>query len=601
MTLRSRLVVGSLVTLAISLGAALFWIDRDTRLAFERQFDREVSRARSAVAARLRRDAEGLRSRLVALSRDKQISALASSDGPVGMKALDGVEELLASTALDTLWVLRACGGRAGTPCGDGLTGEPDPAAAPTRSPAAKARDGYEVLATAHAAADARIPPGVLRLLPAPGGGSASPDDFAILTEAVRRGGRLVRAPVITVALHRPGGLSLVAGRVLGKELAADLRLGATLPIEIGIRDERAESPWVSSTFDTEPPSGWRRVDIDLDGPNVGELTAAVFVSGAPLEERLGAVRSAGTVAGTLAAVLAIAMGFVLGHRLLRPLRALADAARAIALGGRRVSLVARRDEIGQVNTAFVAMAADLDASEQRLRQSERIAAWQELARELAHEIKNPLTPIQLAIETLQRTRETKPERFDEAFTECTATVLEEVERLKHIVSEFSQFARLPASVLQLGSLNDVVRKAAALQAEACPGTVELHLDPGADLVRLDPERMAQVVHNLVKNAVEATSAVATRPARIVVRTRPLGRLVAFEVEDNGEGLDDADSARIFAPYFTRRAGGTGLGLAVVSRIVAEHGGSVAVKSERGRGTTFTVSLPRPEVARGEG
>lgn len=231
---------------------------------------------------------------------------------------------------------------------------------------------------------------------------------------------------------------------------------------------------------------------------------------------------------------------------------------------------------------------------------AQRSAAWAEVARRLAHEIKNPLTPIQMAMDTLRKTWRKKHPSFDEILEESTQTVLEEADRLKRIVSEFSDFARMPKPDFQRVDLNELVSSALALYQGAVP--IERALAAGLPAIDADRGQLSQVLLNLVENARDALAAAAADAGgaasapRIVVSTRPGDGAdrVALVVEDNGPGVPSERKDKVFAPYFTTKQarGGTGLGLAIVHRIVSDHGGRISVGDAPGGGARFTIELP---------
>ena len=241
--------------------------------------------------------------------------------------------------------------------------------------------------------------------------------------------------------------------------------------------------------------------------------------------------------------------------------------------------------------TAFNRMTRDLRDARVQLRQTERVAAWQEIAKSLAHELKNPLSPIRLSIETLRKAHARSHEEFDALFDESTKTILQEVERLRHIVDEFSRFARLPSPKLRKTDLRDTVSQAASLHAEgAAPATVRLPAEPVEAFV--DADQMVQVLHNLIQNARDA--AAEAHPGgggKVSVGVEQRTGTVYISVEDNGRGIAADQADAIFEPYYTQKKDGTGLGLAITQRIVAEHGGRIDVESKPGR-TVFTVVLP---------
>jgi nitrogen fixation/metabolism regulation signal transduction histidine kinase len=269
--------------------------------------------------------------------------------------------------------------------------------------------------------------------------------------------------------------------------------------------------------------------------------------------------------------------------------------AREVASGNwnTRVS-VASRDEIGELARAFNSMTQELIGQRDRLLQAERVAAWRELARRLAHELKNPLFPLQITIETLQRAKEQAPGEFDEIFCESAATLLAELANLKAIVGRFSDFAKMPAPQLEPVDLNEIVRSAARLfdaQLHAgnhAPIAPEVDCGPGLGLIQADPEQVTRALHNLILNAIDAMPEGGT----LRIRTRRLEGCAQLEVSDTGQGLTKEECERLFTPYYTTKRHGTGLGLAIVQSVVADHHGKISVESEPGRGATFRIELP---------
>lgn len=297
-------------------------------------------------------------------------------------------------------------------------------------------------------------------------------------------------------------------------------------------------------------------------------------------------------VAG-LALGLALLFGGYLNRWLQSSVDELTDAATRVGRGDLETTL---RDggagAFPATATAFNRMTADLRDAREQLRQTERIAAWQEIAKSLAHELKNPLSPIRLSIETLRKARERSHQDFDSMFDESTKTILQEVERLRVIVDEFSRFARLPAPQLRSSDLRDVLAQAASLHAE---GKVTLHTDlpDGPINAFVDADQITQVLHNLLQNARDAASdAHPDGGGAVKLSLEEAAGTLYIRVEDNGPGIPADQAESIFEPYYTRKEGGTGLGLAITQRIVTEHGGRIDVESRAGR-TVFTVVLPR--------
>jgi nitrogen fixation/metabolism regulation signal transduction histidine kinase len=316
-------------------------------------------------------------------------------------------------------------------------------------------------------------------------------------------------------------------------------------------------------------------------------------VNDADLKEELRAVTLAAGALSVLALLFALAVGFLVSRRITRDVDALVEGAQAVSRGDWKYKVPVRAsDELGELAQAFNAMTGQLRESKARLVQAERVAAWQEIARAIAHEIKNPLTPIQMSVETLRKTWSSRHPSFEEIFEESTRTVLEEVQRLKKIVGEFSEFARLPKPDRQPCSMDEIVGGALALYR----GSVRVVEELAGDLPPIDADRdqLTQVVLNLLENARDAVALKGSEETvgRITVRTRMTGERVELEVEDNGPGFDPEIQDKLFTPYFTTKEAGTGLGLAIVHRIVTDHGGTIAAASNPGRGAKFVVDLP---------
>jgi nitrogen fixation/metabolism regulation signal transduction histidine kinase len=284
-----------------------------------------------------------------------------------------------------------------------------------------------------------------------------------------------------------------------------------------------------------------------------------------------------------------VAAGLLVSRRITRPVEALTAAATRIAAGALDAKVVEKASgEVGELVQAFNRMTSDLERTTSALVASERVAAWQEVARRLAHEIKNPLTPIKMSLETLMAASAAKSPRFDALFKESAVLVLEEVERLRRIVDEFSRFARLPKPQLAPLDLSELVQQVLALSASPPPG-IELAVAPSPGLrVQADRDQLTQVLVNLIKNACEAIP----KGGRIDVRVAREGAFAAVSVQDTGPGIKPEDRGRILEPYFTTKEGGTGLGLAIAARICQEHGGRLDVGGEVGQGAKFTVFLP---------
>lgn len=307
-------------------------------------------------------------------------------------------------------------------------------------------------------------------------------------------------------------------------------------------------------------------------------------------------IRSAALLVGGGGIVLAILLSSWAAARVTRPVERLALAAQEVAGGNWNARVeVSGRDELGQLADSFNRMTAELLEQKERLVQAERVAAWRELARRLAHELKNPLFPLQLTVENLVRARQQDPEQFDDVFRESSRTLLAEISNLKGIIGRFSEFSKMPQPHLQPVQVNDVIRAVAQLfQAQlGAPDhakiSCELQLNPFLEPALADAELLHRAISNLVVNAMDAMR----QGGMLTLRTRAEGGKVLIEVADTGSGLTPEECERIFTPYYTSKQHGTGLGLAIVQSVVSDHGGRIRVESQPGRGTTFVIELPQ--------
>jgi len=302
--------------------------------------------------------------------------------------------------------------------------------------------------------------------------------------------------------------------------------------------------------------------------------------------------KSAYLLLGSLGGCLLI--GWIVSLSISRPLRKLTAAAQEMTAGNFDVRVQeSGNGETGKLIHAFNLMTEQLEENRRKLVQTERIAAWQEIAKHLAHEIKNPLTPIRTSITNLRLAMERAPDKFAEIFRESSESILEEVETLRHLADEFARFARLPAPSPQLQSLNEVVQSTITLYRNSAPPKIRIDWEPGSVRPsRFDAEQIGQVVQNLLKNAVEAL----TEGGEIRLASSESEHKEKFwvllTIQDNGPGMTDQTKQQAFMPYFTTKQKGTGLGLAIVHRIVTEHGGNILVESEPGKGTRFEIRLP---------
>ncbi len=249
------------------------------------------------------------------------------------------------------------------------------------------------------------------------------------------------------------------------------------------------------------------------------------------------------------------------------------------------INLTTLKDEEGK-SLGVVAVFDDLT----QLIKAQRMAAWREVARRIAHEIKNPLTPIQLSAQRLRKRYLEKLQPDGAVFDECTRTIVKQVEELKGMVNEFSNFARMPASQPTPNHLNEIIEETLAL-FQGFQKQVRFEFNPDdLPVLNVDRDQMKRVMINLIKNSLAAME----NGGRIRIQTsyNPQLQTVRLEVSDDGCGIPDEDKERLFEPYFSTKKTGTGLGLAIVNAIISDHRGYIRVRDNKPRGTTFLIELP---------
>ncbi len=430
-------------------------------------------------------------------------------------------------------------------------------------------------------------------------------------------------APAIVTRCTKPSASGRIAGLVAARHLDPMLeRLGNTL--EVAVRpswpkppppaaDEapkpkpkRTTKPATSSSSrapelpvaapsaSAEPSPRMVRATCKLPTDDAGHaLTFEILRSTRELDQKLRDVDSAVAAAAGVSALLAFLVAILLGLAIGRPLSVLANEARKVAAGEARPLDVRGSGEVKELVGAFDRMIQDLAVTRRRLAAASRVAAWREVARRVAHEVKNPLAPIRAAVETLRRLRAREDPAFDEYFDEATRTVLDEVHRISNIVTEFTRFARLPQPRPQEIDPEEIARHVLGVHKAAAEGVRLTHFaQRRAPAMRADRDQVIQVLTNLVQNALDAVKGEGT--PTITLTTDTDGYYVIFTVVDNGGGISPDIAARLFEPYATTKASGTGLGLAIAQRIALEHNGELSYigPSASGRGAVFRLLLP---------
>ena len=440
------------------------------------------------------------------------------------------------------------------------------------------------------------------------------PDGAALSLSAIRQvevgdkplyviGGRRLDKDFLG-SLELPSGMRAMLYRNLSKGFSPQLLIGPSdgvqqpnmlAPLIQQVQQQPQEATallhWSGDPADDESIHA-----IPLNGQD-NQLLGILLVGNTrrPYVELRNRIRSAALLAAGVGIVLAILFSGWAASRVTRPVEQLAEGAREVAAGNwnTRVS-VDSTDELGALAEAFNRMTEELLRQREQLVGAERVAAWRELARRLAHELKNPLFPLQLTVENLVRARQQSPEQFDEVFRESSSTLLAEITNLKTIISRFSEFSRMPQPQLQRTQVNEIMQNVARLlqaqlrSLERAPIECQLELADTLQPIAADPELLHRAFSNLALNAMDAMPQGGT----LTLRTLQNGDRVTVEIADTGTGLTAEECERLFTPYYTSKAHGTGLGLAIVQSVVSDHGGRITVRSEPGHGTTFIIELP---------
>jgi two-component system, NtrC family, nitrogen regulation sensor histidine kinase NtrY len=445
--------------------------------------------------------------------------------------------------------------------------------------------------------------------------------DLDELLLATADGDRLGQDPMSRLNLPRPDVAALVAGdvghfalRAPADPAQAALTTRCRKPgaggIAVGLFGARLLVPVVErlgKTLDTavtlgDPPPGASDVaqaSCALRDASGASAVVVVSKSKAELFHNLARIDETTVYAALAATTVALLLAVLLARSLGGPIAELAREARKVARGAARPLSVRGAGEIAELAQAFDTMLVDLDATRRRLAATSRVAAWREVARRVAHEIKNPLAPIRAAVETLRRLRARRDPEFDAYFDQATRTVLDEVARIAGIVTEFTRFARLPPprpeelDVAAVAGQVVQMHEGGEQVGASTSARFVLAVEGAPPAVRADRDQIVRVLTNLVQNALEAVGEMG-EAGRVEVTVGSLDPAQVFvTVSDNGPGLSRAIAARLFEPYATSKPHGTGLGLAIAQRIAIEHDGELShIPGPAGAGATFRLVLP---------
>ncbi len=289
--------------------------------------------------------------------------------------------------------------------------------------------------------------------------------------------------------------------------------------------------------------------------------------------------------------VMAIVVAFFISGYVTRPLQLIRENLSRIKLGRTNVKIKwNRNDEIGSLVNEYNRMIDELETSAELLAKNERESAWREMAKQVAHEIKNPLTPMRLSVQYLQKAWDDKVDDWDERLRGFTKTMVEQIDSLSLIASEFSDFAKLPSNNNSKINLKNFITEVFDLYKDFEKVKINLDFDKDEMVVYADPKQMLRVFNNLIKNAIQSYPK--DEVAHITIQCAREGENAVIRVKDKGCGIPDNQKSKIFKPYFTTKTGGLGLGLAMVKNIIEGFYGTISFESQAGAGSVFIITLP---------
>lgn len=546
-SLRSRLILGSALIALVPLAAATLLLTRRIETTVRAQAAGRLEAALGGLRTRLRADGERVAEQLGILARDRELRRLYLVRTGASRDLDDYLAERRVLLGLDVLRVAD-------------LSGQ---VVAPSDE------------ATAAQSADLRVE------------GSAP-----IFYQGERTGvvtGGLTLDAAFLARLERESGIELILRDAAGRTVAATPAVAGGAAGLAGATDAGA----VRRVSLADRSYLARDLVLPIGSARAARITG--LISTAPLDRTIAAVQWTSLGLGVLGLALAVLLGLLWSSQVSRPVERLAAFSQRVAQGewDEPLTLESVR-ELQTLVAALDRMRGDLSAYRERLVASERQAAWSEMARIVAHEVKNPLTPIAISIADLQRSFDQQRPEFPAILKQAVRTIGDEVEALRCMLQEFSDFARLPAPAPSPCTANDLLAGLAVLyRREVSEGRLAIAAPEHELALTADAGQLRQALVNLIRNGLQAVNGAGC----VRVGAALDGDAVAITVADDGPGLGEEARARLFTPGFTTKSEGSGLGLTVVQRIVLDHRGTVAVESARGTGTTFRIRLPRTPEA----
>jgi two-component system nitrogen regulation sensor histidine kinase NtrY len=289
--------------------------------------------------------------------------------------------------------------------------------------------------------------------------------------------------------------------------------------------------------------------------------------------------------------VISLLVTLFIANRITGPLQMLQQKLANISLGRKNETIEwNNNDEIGNLIIEYNRMILELAESAERLAKSERETAWREMAKQVAHEIKNPLTPLRLNAQLIQRAYDEQSPQFDEKFKKFTSMLIEQVDTLAQIANEFSNFALMPKPKLTKVKISEVIQNAVTLFRTTTASDISFNCFTENDFIDADKEQLLRVFNNLIKNALQAIND--EKNGLVEINLKQENDIIIVEIIDNGIGINEEQKKLIFVPNFTTKTGGMGLGLAMVKSILENISATISFTSEENKGTTFELRFP---------
>ncbi|HYM80243.1 MAG TPA: ATP-binding protein [Candidatus Limnocylindria bacterium] len=558
-SLRSRLILGSSLVALVPLAIVMFLLSQRIGVMMRTQATERLNAALGSLQTRLRFDGEQLAGKLRILGRDPTFKRLYLLR-PEGNRDLsEHVAERRFLLDLDFLQVVDSSGNVVAD------------ASLTTRDE----QEPWRVGATQR--------PGlaIAQLEGAPGLAmtATAPIRYENATAGLLQGGLVFDSAFLT-RLGRASGVELILRDAQDRVVAATLDSAQQSALPAAKRFDRLElggGSYLGRSFALEV------------GPSP-HASITGLVSTAPADQTIATLQLTAAFLGVMGVGIAILLGIFWSSQISRPVEQLAAYSHELSQG--RWDRPLKLDSVRELQTLVIAldgMRSDLQTYRARLLTSERQAAWSQMARKVAHEIKNPLTPIAVSVADLKRSYELKRADFPQILDQAARVVAQEVETLKRLLQEFSEFGRFPAPRLAPVALSNLLSQLETLYVrDVAEGRLSFARPDRDATIHADAGQMRQALVNLIKNGLEALDG----NGRVVVSAAIASEMLEVAVSDTGPGLDAEQKAHLFEPGFTTKAHGSGLGLTIVERIVNDHHGTITVDGDPGPGTTFRIRIP---------